>query len=62
MSVQIDVAANHGGFWECSVCDSKDINQDCFDRNKLKTCAAFKLLIPANYHIAIFHLILSLYI
>ena len=38
MSMQIDVAANHGGFWEVSICDSENISQECFDRNKLKTC------------------------
>lgn len=36
---EVAVIANHGGWWEMSICDSKDINQDCFDRNRLKRCA-----------------------
>lgn len=44
ISLQIDVAANHGGFFEVYICDSKDISQDCFDRNKLTTCAVSLLL------------------
>ena len=35
IETQINVGANHGGFWELSICDSKDISQECFDRNKL---------------------------
>lgn len=41
IETQIDVGANHGGFWELSVCDSKDISQECFDRNKLTQCDSY---------------------
>lgn len=37
MTIQIDISANHGGFWEFSVCDHTAISQECFDRNKLKS-------------------------
>ena len=43
MKTQVDVVANHGGFWEMSICDSTDISQECFDRNVLKTCAPHSL-------------------
>lgn len=37
MRTQVDIAANHGGFWEISICDSTEISQECFDKNKLLT-------------------------
>lgn len=43
MRTQIDVSANHGGYWEISICDSKEISQECFDRNKLLSCAPWQL-------------------
>lgn len=46
MSMHIDIAANHGGVWEVSVCDRKDISQACFDQNKLKTCAFVHSVCP----------------
>lgn len=54
MSMQIDIAANHGGFFEVSVCDSKDISQACFDKNKLKTCAFIsceEILLFSHMHV-----------
>lgn len=38
IKTEVFVIANHGGWWEMSICDSKDISQECFDRNILKTC------------------------
>lgn len=37
IKAQVDISANHGGFFELSVCDSMEITQECFDRNKLRT-------------------------
>lgn len=37
MRTHVDISANHGGFWELSICDSTEISQKCFDKHKLKT-------------------------
>lgn len=44
MRTQVDIAANHGGFWEISICDSTEISQECFDKNKLLTYASLEHL------------------
>lgn len=53
ISMRVDVSADHGGFWEVSVCDSKEISQECFDRNKLTTCV-LPTLIEKLYVLFIF--------
>ena len=42
MRTRVDIAANHGGYWELSICDRKDISQECFDRNKLTSSVPFQ--------------------
>ena len=42
MRTRVDIAANHGGYWELSICDRKNISQECFDRNKLTSSVPFQ--------------------
>lgn len=53
-TTEVHVIANHGGWWEMSICDSKDISQECFDRNILKTC------VPSCCKYCSVHAVLSL--
>lgn len=36
-TTEVHVIANHGGWWEMSICDSTGISQACFDKNVLKS-------------------------